>query len=236
MTPRKVLQFVHEIVTALASNYQIMAFKLFLECAKTADNCKYDSIAYEFITQAFTLYDDAAFQSVHQVELLTLLIGTLCSLQHISASNYSSLITKNTQYAAKLNKKVEQCRMVAECSHLFWKTHIESVEECNATCANFQDGSKVLECLQRSLTIAELCVNTSSRNVHLFIDLLDKVFTLFYMKFFLIVAIVYLFLQSQDLTGKFKMQHYHFNILNLDYTKVFGRISSLNRRSFIHYG
>lgn len=49
---RKMFQFMHEIVSALASSgYPELALKLFLQCAIAADRCDYQAIAYEFISQ-----------------------------------------------------------------------------------------------------------------------------------------------------------------------------------------
>ena len=65
--PRKVLQFVHEIVTALAANCPDISLTLFLQCALAADHCDFEAIAYEFITQAFILYEDEMADSKAQV-------------------------------------------------------------------------------------------------------------------------------------------------------------------------
>jgi vacuolar protein sorting-associated protein 35 len=53
---RKVLQFVHEIVTALAANCPDVSLKLFLQCALAADHCDFEAIAYEFVTQVHMPY------------------------------------------------------------------------------------------------------------------------------------------------------------------------------------
>lgn len=46
--------------------------------------------------------------------------GTLLACQGFDAADYDALATKTAQYAAKLLKKPDQCRMVTLCSHLFW--------------------------------------------------------------------------------------------------------------------
>ena len=59
---KKVFQFIHEILTVLAGvdEYQNIALHMFLEAAKAADNFNFESIAYEFISKAFALYEDTA--------------------------------------------------------------------------------------------------------------------------------------------------------------------------------
>ena len=156
---RKILQFVHEIVTALASNFHQLAFRLFLQCAQTADACHFEAISYEFISQAFILYEDEmGADSKAQCEALYIMIGTLLTCQQLTQDNYDTLITKTTQYAAKLLKKADQCSLVATSAHLFWPSD-----------STKQDGARVLECLQRSLKIADVC----GSNLALFVDLLD---------------------------------------------------------------
>ena len=122
VTPRKVLQFVHEIVTALASNYALVSLQLFLQCALVADYCRFEAIAYEFFTQAFILYEDEISDSKLQISALNCMIGVLLKCKHILEENYDILVTKTTQYAAKLLKKSDQCHMILKCSHLFWIT------------------------------------------------------------------------------------------------------------------
>ena len=43
--------FALETVTALGSNAPNLALRLFLQCAQEANNCQYETIAYEFVTQ-----------------------------------------------------------------------------------------------------------------------------------------------------------------------------------------
>lgn len=70
--------------------------------------------------QAFILYEDELTDSKAQVRALTSMAGTLLSCQGFDPPDYDALATKTAQYAAKLLKKPDQCRMVTLCSHLFW--------------------------------------------------------------------------------------------------------------------
>lgn len=51
------------------------------------------------------------------------------------------------------------------CSHLFWKPEIEG--------EGYREGKRVLECLQKSLRIADACMD-SSMNVKLFVEILNE--------------------------------------------------------------
>jgi vacuolar protein sorting-associated protein 35 len=122
-TPRDVLQFVHEMVTALASKQDALSVScvhLFLQCALVADGCAFEAVAYEFITQAFIVYEDQITLAREQWRALELMVASLRSTRNLSSANYEVLATKTTQYAARLLKKNEQASMILNCAHLFW--------------------------------------------------------------------------------------------------------------------
>ena len=181
---RKIFQFMHEIVTAMASaGYPDLSLKLFLQCAQGADQCEFKAISYEFVSQAFILYEDELTDSKAQLRALVSMVGTLLTCRNFDEGDYDALITKTTQYAAKLLKKPDQCRMVTLCSHLFWvggprKSRAPAADGDAADGAEapkdaFHDAKRVLECLQRSLKIADVCM-TSSMHVHLFVEILNQ--------------------------------------------------------------
>ncbi|EQC27861.1 hypothetical protein SDRG_14441 [Saprolegnia diclina VS20] len=169
VSPREVLQFVHEMATALASKVELVEtpvfVSIFLQCALTADACALEAIAYEFLTQAFIVYEDQLSQCAHQLLALEAMLGALRHCTHLTPANLDTLATKLTQYAAKVLKKKDQCRMVASCAHLFWRPG--------------GHGVRVLECLQRALKIADGCTSSAAQ-VALFVDILDE-----YLYFFL---------------------------------------------------
>lgn len=69
---------------------------------------------------AVFLVTSIKFACSAQVRALVLMAGTLSSCQGFDPADYDALATKTAQYAAKLLKKPDQCRMVTLCSHLFW--------------------------------------------------------------------------------------------------------------------
>jgi len=161
---RKVFQFLHEIVTAMATTFPDMSLRLYLQSAITADNCRFKAISYEFMSQAFIIYEDELTDSKAQLRALIMMVGTLLSCKNFDDNDYDALITKTTQYAAKMLKKPDQCRMVTLCSHLFF-----SGDESEAN--HYHDPRRVLECLQRALKIADACM-ASSHHVLLFVEIL----------------------------------------------------------------
>ncbi|GMF10078.1 unnamed protein product [Phytophthora lilii] len=135
-TPREVLQFVHEMVTALASKQDALSVScvhLFLQCALVADGCAFEAVAYEFITQAFIVYEDQITLAREQWRALELMVSSLRATRNLSSANYEVLATKTTQYAARLLKKNEQALMVLNCAHLFWYLYFYEMQTPEVT-------------------------------------------------------------------------------------------------------
>jgi hypothetical protein len=101
-----------------------------------------------------------------------------------TVKRYDTLVSKATQYGAKLLKKTDQipavyvppfpqCIIVTtnvrsyRCSHLFW----------NAQCS-FQDGKRTMDCLRRSGKIAENVFQSQSTsgiaNVGFYLQILER--------------------------------------------------------------
>jgi len=159
----KLLAFVGNMVAALAAHAPAMALRLHLQCAMVADACHESSDAYEYLTQAFTVYEEDISDSRAQLAAVTLAAGSLPQMGAFEEEHYETLSTKTTQYSAKLLKKPDQCRAVCRASYMFWSTAGE---------APYQNGKRVLECLQRSLKIADAC-KASNAHVALFVEILD---------------------------------------------------------------
>ena len=192
---RKVFQFVHETATALAGVAPARALRVFLAAALEADAQCLGAISYEFVSQAFILYEDELPDSKAQVKALRSMVGTLLAAENCDAADYDALAAKATQYAAKLFRKPDQCRMVAACSHLFWPPQrVEAVEAppppADDDAATVEDAppppapkpakegrkrdpKRVLECLQRSLKTADACMTSAQPPISLFVEILD---------------------------------------------------------------
>jgi len=172
--------FVQQTITSLAKFSPEQGVKLYLEAATTADKLglgagesgdqksDFGAIAYELISQSFALYEEhAVTDSRLQARCVLAMIGTLLICRTLSKDDYEGLIMKASKYAAKMLKKPEQCEMVALCAHLFYV-----VGDDDATVI-YSNPQRCLECLQRSLKLADACTNTNPANVKLFVNLLD---------------------------------------------------------------
>jgi len=168
VTSKKVFGFTLDTIKGLAGSEPALALRLFLQGAEAANKCEEDKIAYEFVSQAFMLYEDEISDSKVQMELVQVSCATLCNLNKLDPEDYDTLVTNTTKHAARLLKKPDQCRAVCLCSHLFWNPNVRYEDD-----RSFQDGKRVLDCLQRALKIADVCMQ-SGMNVSLFIEILNR--------------------------------------------------------------
>ena len=91
-----------------------------MAAALAANNCAFEEIAYEFITQAFVIYEDSITDSKQQFRCLQLIAGAIQQTRCFSDSNYEAIITKTALHASRLLLKPDQCRAIYTVSHLFW--------------------------------------------------------------------------------------------------------------------
>jgi len=160
---KKVFGFVHETISVLSPHYPELALRLFLQAAACADSVGFEAIAYEFVTQAFLVYEDEVSDSKAQFASVSYITACLQNFKNFTQESYDTVATKATQHSMKVMVKTDQCRAVYNCAHLFWPS-----EEAGTT---HRDEKRVLSCLQRSLKIANACMG---HQVHLFVEILNK--------------------------------------------------------------
>uniref|UniRef100_T1ISA6 Vacuolar protein sorting-associated protein 35 n=1 Tax=Strigamia maritima TaxID=126957 RepID=T1ISA6_STRMM len=165
---QKIFQFCHQTISALIkAELAELPLRLFLQGALAAGQIgfeNFETIAYEFMSQAFSLYEDDISDSKAQLAAITLIIATFEQMSCFSEENHEPLRTQCALAASKLLKKPDQCRGVAICSHLFWSGKRDSSE--------IRDGNRVFDCLKKGLRIANQCMDPSVQ-VQLFVELLN---------------------------------------------------------------
>lgn len=168
---QKIFQFCHQTITALVkAELAELPLRLFLQGALAIDQIGFDNhepVAYEFMSQAFSLYEDEISDSKAQLSAITLIVGALEQISCFTEENSEPLRTQCALAASKLLKKPDQCRGVATCSHLFW-----SGKNLASNRQESHDGKRVVECLKKGLRIAKQCMDISVQ-VQLFVELLN---------------------------------------------------------------
>ncbi|KAE9389999.1 vacuolar protein sorting-associated protein 35 [Gymnopus androsaceus JB14] len=187
-----ILKFVRQLTSILANQVEApsIALRLFLLAAQIADECDFEDLTYDFYVQAFSVYEDSISESRAQLQAITLIIGTLNGAKVFGVDNYDTLITKAALHGAKLLKKSHQATAVGLASHLWWQEAPPPAEgessvpkkevtetkddgsESTVKAYPHQDSKRVLECLQKSLRIANSAIEEIV-TVQLYCDTLD---------------------------------------------------------------
>ncbi|KAL0276752.1 UNVERIFIED_CONTAM: hypothetical protein PYX00_004258 [Menopon gallinae] len=165
----KIFQFCHQSISALLkAELAELPLRLYLQGGLTAGRIPFqnhETVAYEFISQAFSIYEDEISDSKAQLAAMTLMVGTFEQLSCWNEENAEPIRTQCALAASKLLKKPDQCRGVATCAHLFWSGKKLGGEE-------MKDGKRVVECLKKGVRIASQCMGVSVQ-VQLFVELLN---------------------------------------------------------------
>ncbi|KAI9480841.1 MAG: vacuolar protein sorting-associated protein 35 [Benjaminiella poitrasii] len=154
--------FIYQIIMTYYRQWlytESQTVQFLLMAGQSANYCGFEQIAYNFYLDAFRVYEEGVSHSRAQFDTIVYSIGSLLSSQFDKhSSNYSTLSTKIALYSTKLLKKPDQSRAVYICSHL-WQ-HDDS-------------SSRLIECLQKSLKIADSCIDTATNEL-LFVELLNQ--------------------------------------------------------------
>ncbi|PIA19042.1 vacuolar protein sorting-associated protein 35 [Coemansia reversa NRRL 1564] len=159
-----------------------LALQLFLMAAQAAsmspafrDKPAIEEAAYEFIVQAFTIYEEHINESRAQYQALVLVINALHTSRNFSAENYETLAAKCVQHGSRLLKRPDQARIAYSCAQLWWKTLPDSelIPPPPELVEMHNNGDTVLSHLQRSLKLADSCLDPVL-SVRLFVELLNQ--------------------------------------------------------------
>lgn len=157
----------------LSNSDPSLCFNLSLISAQIADQIKLCDIANEFFIESFVIYEESIIDSRLQYQSILSIIGKLHQVHNlisISPDSYDNLITKTALYGSKLLKKTDQCRGVYLASHLWW---IVEEEDSDVIQPIKKDNKRVLECLQKSLRIADTCLDNAV-SLELFVEILNR--------------------------------------------------------------
>ncbi|CAG2164930.1 unnamed protein product [Oppiella nova] len=144
---QKIFQFVNQTIGSLMkeSNCSELCLKLFLQSAQNAAKTKVDNretIAYEFISQAFSIYEEEINDFKSQLFCLLLIISTVKEIKFEIEDNYSPLKSQCCLNGAKLVKKSDQIRAILAASLLFVDYENNTIE------------SDLMKCIKKCYKIA----------------------------------------------------------------------------------
>jgi vacuolar protein sorting-associated protein 35 len=124
VTQKKIFMNITELIGALQSDYPDMALKLNLQAVQAVNNIssvsELEDLAYEFMTQAFVIFEEEITETEVKVSALNLIVSTLYTLTCFGAENFETLIANAVGYSGKLLKKNLQSEATTTSSHLFY--------------------------------------------------------------------------------------------------------------------
>ncbi|KAF8770166.1 Vacuolar protein sorting-associated protein like [Argiope bruennichi] len=168
---QKIFKFCLQTINVLIkAEMAELPLRLFLQGALASGQIGYENheaVAYEFVSQAFSLYEDEISDSKAQLAAITLIIATVEQMSCFSAENHEPLRTQCALATSKLLKKPDQCRGVSVCSHLFW-----SGKNLATKGEEMHDGKRVLECLKKATNTAKQCMDSSAQ-AQLLVEILN---------------------------------------------------------------
>uniref|UniRef100_A0A2A4J3P7 Vacuolar protein sorting-associated protein 35 n=1 Tax=Heliothis virescens TaxID=7102 RepID=A0A2A4J3P7_HELVI len=154
---QKIFQFCHQTISMLVkAELAELPLRLYLQGALAISEigfANHETIAYEFLSQAFSLYEDEISDSKAQLAAITLIIATFEQINCFGAENAEPMRTQCALAASKLLKKPDQSRAVALCAHLFWKAAKDGKQW------GLNDASRALDCLKKAARVAQQCMD-----------------------------------------------------------------------------
>ncbi|KAI1286921.1 Vacuolar protein sorting-associated protein 35 [Halotydeus destructor] len=150
---QKIFQFVHQTITAIMkdSNCPELCLRLFLQAALNAGKTNVENketIAYEFVSQAFAIYEEEISDSKQQLACLLLIISTVKEIDFKGDDNVQPLRSQCCLNGAKLVKKSDQCRAILNASLLFCDEETKTMQVDGVKC--------VKKCIKISSTVLDL--------------------------------------------------------------------------------
>ncbi|KRY49771.1 Vacuolar protein sorting-associated protein 35 [Trichinella britovi] len=167
----KLIKLIHQLLSLLMSQTRAahLPIRLYLQGALLINSVPMEKSslqAYEFIAQAFAIYEEEISVSKEKLAAIILIAGTLQRMTCFGEDDHERLRDQCRLAASKLISKSSQCRAVATCAHLFWSSRIADRDQ------PMHDGEQVVNCLKKCLQIASQCMDPCAQ-VQLFTEILD---------------------------------------------------------------
>lgn len=146
----------------MAPHQQELAFKLNLQAVlalNVIQQSELENQTYDFMTNAFTIFEEDITETDAKVNALNLLYTTIYQCTCFSEDNFDTLCTNALGYSGKLLKKNLQCEATITASRMFWGPFRK-------------DGKKVKDLLRKALKTAE-AIMAKSENFYLLVKILN---------------------------------------------------------------
>jgi len=168
----KILQYINSLLAVLVkAELWDLSLRLFLQAALACDLMGIqtaETIAYEFVSQAFAIYEEEVSDSKAQLVAISLIVATFERTVNFTEENHEPIRSQCLRAGSKLLKKPDQCRAVSLCSHLYWSgVNRENEGE------PLKESKRVLDSMKKAVRISNQCMEPAVQ-VQLFVELLNK--------------------------------------------------------------
>lgn len=164
-TQKKIFKTIIDLLNLIQATYPELTLRLNLQAVQAVNNLnqneqqELEDLAYEFMTNAYSIFEEEISETEQKVPALNLITTTLYTLQCFNQDNFETLVSNAVSYSGKLLKKNMQCEATTLASHLFY-------------CAFNKNGTKVMDLLRKSLKTSEVCM-TKPENLYLLVNILN---------------------------------------------------------------
>lgn len=182
----KTFNIISKLINKIKFQNPINALNFNLFSAQISNECNFSNLTYDFFIESFLIYEELIIESKIQYQCLINIINKLYLMNNLILNNiedFDKLVVKVTLYGSRLMKKTDQCRAIYNSSHLWWINKIEvnddndddedeDVVDENQISLK-RDDKRVLECLQKSLRIADSIMDIDV-SIELFVEILNQ--------------------------------------------------------------
>ena len=108
----------------ISATYPELTLRLNLQAVQAVNNFNntvdLEDMAYEFMTTAYTIFEEDISETESKVSSLNLMTTTLFNLTCFGADNFDTLCANCISYSGKLLKKNLQVEAITVSSHLYY--------------------------------------------------------------------------------------------------------------------
>jgi vacuolar protein sorting-associated protein 35 len=118
-----VFKFLHQTLSHLLRAVPAAAeitLRHYLFAAQIADSTGFPNQTYDFLEQAFSIYEDQITDSKSQYSCLMGIANALELTRSIDEEQFNTLALRTAQFGGKLLRRVDQARAIVSASHLWW--------------------------------------------------------------------------------------------------------------------
>ena len=117
-------KLIGELLALISATYPELTLRLNLQAVQAVNNLNntvdLEDMAYEFMTTAYTIFEEDISETESKVSSLNLMTTTLFNLTCFGADNFDTLCANCISYSGKLLKKNLQVEAMTVSSHLYY--------------------------------------------------------------------------------------------------------------------